>query len=177
MSEITELINKQIAREEVILSDFESLWNEYDLMMRLRNAALVHLKRTKLKLSLDTIIVQQNPIIIKQLYALRQLVNEKIDIIKEEQELLDTIKSNIIRLQLHRIEKFNCDFRDLITLIKKKNDFICKSTLNDIKLSLISLRGQEITKKDIESDFDINLLDEGIEEKTLSLGLKDIEGK
>lgn len=177
MNEITEVINKQIARERVILNDFESLWNEFDLMMQLRNATLIHLKRTKLKLSLDTIIVQQNPIIMKQLYALRQLVNEKIDIIKDEQELLDIIKRNIIRLQLHRIEKFNCDFRDLITLIRKKNDFICKSALNDVKLSLIALKGQEITEKDIESEFDINSLDERIEEKTLSLGLKDIENK
>lgn len=177
MSEITELINKQLAREQVILSDFESLWSEFDLMMQLRNVALVHLRRTKLKLTLDTIMVQQNPIIMKQLYALRQLVNEKIDIIKDEQELLDTIKRNIIRLQLHKIEKFNYDFRDLITLIRKKNDYICKTVTNDVKLSLIALRGQEITEKDIESESDINSLDEKIEEKTLSLGLKDIENK
>ena len=80
-------------------------------------------------------------------------------------------------MQLHKIEKFNYDFRDLITLIRKKNDYICKTVTNDVKLSLIALRGQEITEKDIESESDINSLDEKIEEKTLSLGLKDIENK
>lgn len=176
MDKINESINKEIEKERIIWNDFESLWYEFDMMMKLRNAGLIQLKKTKLKLALDVILIQQNPIIVSQLHSLQEYISEKIDIIKDEQDLISNIKRIISRLQLYKIVEYNNEIKDLIVLLNQKNDSICLSTLNDIRVSLLALRGKNITKEDFRDD-DIDSLDDEIENKSLSLGLKDIENK
>ncbi len=176
MNRINESINKEIEKERIILSDFESLWHEFDMMMKLRNVGLIQLKKTKLKLSLDVILIQQNPIIVSQLHALQEYISERIDIIKDEQDLINNIKRIISRLQLYKLVEYNNEIKDLIVLLNQKNDSICLSTLNDVRISLLALRGKNITKDDFRDD-DIDTLNDEIEEKSLSLGLKEIDYK
>ena len=61
MSEINKAINRKIEKEKIIQESFDSLWNDFNLMIRLRKIALNHLKKARLKLSLDVFLVDQNP--------------------------------------------------------------------------------------------------------------------
>ena len=44
MSEIYKAINREIEKEKIIQESFDSLWDDFNLMIRLRKIALNHLK-------------------------------------------------------------------------------------------------------------------------------------
>ena len=77
---------------------------------------------------------------------------------------------------LFKITDFNNEIGDIIALIKEKNDSICDTALTNLKLSLKVLGGHEIDAE-YKDEVDVNAINNKIEEKTLSLGLKDIENK
>lgn len=166
---INDKINQKIETEKEIFNDFELLWDEYDQMTKLRRVALNQLKKTKLKLTLDTFLTHQHPQIMIKLYSLDELLDEKINIIKNEQELLNIINKNIMRLQLYKITDFNNEITTLINLIKYKNDCICSITLKYIKLSLKILKGYDIDNN-IEN-INTSDIDNKIDEYSLKLGL------
>ncbi len=170
MNTINDKINKEIEKEKIIFNEFELLWDEYNLMIKLRNAALSQLKKEKLRLSLDILVTGQHSKIMTEPYELAKLIEEKIEIIKNEQELLDIIKRNIIRLQIYKITDFNNEIYNLINLIKYKNDYICTLVLDYVKLSLDILKGYNINENDIEK-LNINDIDNQIKEYSLKLGL------
>ena len=59
MRTIEKLIEQEIEKEKVIQESFDSLWNDFNLMIRLRKIALNHLKKARLKLSLDVFLIDQ----------------------------------------------------------------------------------------------------------------------
>ena len=170
MNTINDKINKEIEKEKIIFNEFELLWDEYNLMIKLRNAALIQLKKEKLKLSLDILVKDQHSKIMTETYELIKLIEENIEIIKNEQELLNIIKNNIIRLQIYKITDFNNEINNLINLIKCKNDYICTLVLDYVKLSSNILKGYNINENDIEK-LNTNDIDNQIKEYTLKLGL------
>ena len=111
-----------------------------------------------------------------RLQELSEEITNTIEEINSEQELLNIIKRNIIRLEVFKITDFNNEIGDIIVLIKKKNDSICDTALTNLKLSLKVLGGHEIDAE-YKDEVDVNAINNKIEEKTLSLGLKDIENK
>ena len=177
MSEINKAINREIEKEKVIQESFDSLWNDFNLMIRLRKIALNHLKKAKLKLSLDVFLIDQNPKIMVRLQELSEEISTAIEEINSEQELLNIIKRNIMRLEVFKITDFNNEIDDLIVLIKKKNDSICDTALINLKLSLLVLGGRKIDEDEFKEEVDVNTINNKIEEKSLNLGLKDIENK
>lgn len=177
MSEINKAINREIEKEKVIQESFDSLWDDFNLMIRLRKIALNHLKKTRLKLSLDVFLIDQNPKIMVRLQELSEEISTAIEEINSEQELLNIIKRNIMRLEVFKITDFNNEIDDLIVLIKKKNDSICDTALINLKLSLLVLGGCKIDEDEFKEEVDVNTINNKIEEKSLSLGLKDIENK
>lgn len=177
MSEINKAINREIEKEKVIQESFDSLWDDFNLMIRLRKIALNHLKKAKLKLSLDVFLIDQNPKIMVRLQELSEEISTAIEEINSEQELLNIIKRNIMRLEVFKITDFNNEIDDLIVLIKKKNDSICDTALINLKLSLLVLGGRKIDEDEFKEEVDVNTINNKIEEKSLSLGLKDIENK
>lgn len=177
MSEINKAINREIEKEKVIQESFDSLWDDFNLMIRLRKIALNHLKKTRLKLSLDVFLIDQNPKIMVRLQELSEEISTAIEEINSEQELLNIIKRNIMRLEVFKITDFNNEIDDLIVLIKKKNDSICDTALINLKLSLLVLGGCKIDEEEFKEEVDVNTINNKIEEKSLSLGLKDIENK
>ena len=177
MSEINKAINREIEKEKVIQESFDSLWNDFNLMIRLRKIALNHLKKARLKLSLDVFLIDQNPKIMVRLQELSEEISTAIQEINSEQELLNIIKRNIMRLEVFKITDFNNEIDDLIVLIKKKNDSICDTALINLKLSLLVLGGRKIDEDEFKEEVDVNTINNKIEEKSLSLGLKDIENK
>lgn len=46
MRTIEKLIEQEIEKEKVIQESFDSLWNDFNLMIRLRKIALNHLKKS-----------------------------------------------------------------------------------------------------------------------------------
>ena len=82
-----------------------------------------------------------------------------------------------MRLEVFKITDFNNEIDDLIVLIKKKNDSICDTALINHKLSLLVLGGCKIDEDEFKEEVDVNTINNKIEEKSLSLGLKDIENK
>ncbi len=177
MSEINKAINREIEKEKVIQENFDSLWDDFNLMIRLRKIALNHLKKARLKLSLDVFLIDQNPKIMVRLQELSEEISTAIEEINSEQELLNIIKRNIMRLEVFKITDFNNEIDDLIVLIKKKNDSICDTALINLKLSLLVLGGRKIDEDEFKEEVDVNTINNKIEEKSLSLGLKDIENK
>lgn len=177
MSEINKAINREIEKEKVIQENFDSLWDDFNLMIRLRKIALNHLKKARLKLSLDVFLIDQNPKIMVRLQELSEEISTAIEEINGEQELLNIIKRNIMRLEVFKITDFNNEIDDLIVLIKKKNDSICDTALINLKLSLLVLGGRKIDEDEFKEEVDVNTINNKIEEKSLSLGLKDIENK
>lgn len=177
MSEINKAINREIEKEKVIQESFDSLWDDFNLMIRLRKIALNHLKKARLKLSLDVFLIDQNPKIMVRLQELSEEISTAIEEINSEQELLNIIKRNIMRLEVFKITDFNNEIDDLIVLIKKKNDSICDTALINLKLSLLVLGGRKIDEDEFKEEVDVNTINNKIEEKSLSLGLKDIENK
>lgn len=177
MSEINKLINREIEKEKVVQESFDSLWDDFNLMIRLRKIALNHLRRARLKLSLDVFLIDQNPKIVVKLHELSDEISAAIEEIKSEQELLNMIKRNIMRLQVFKITNFNNEIDDLIILIKEKNDSICDTALINLKLSLLVLGGHKIDEDEFKEEVDVNNINNKIEEKSLSLGLKDIDNK
>lgn len=177
MSEINKAINREIEKEKVIQESFDSLWDDFNLMIRLRKIALNHLKKAKLKLSLDVFLIDQNPKIMVRLQELSEEISTAIEEINSEQELLNIIKRNIMRLEVFKITDFNNEIDDLIVLIKKKNDSICDTALINLKLSLLVLGGRKIDEDEFKEEVDVNTINNKIEEKSLNLGLKDIENK
>lgn len=177
MSEINKAINREIEKEKVIQESFDSLWGDFNLMIRLRKIALNHLKKARLKLSLDVFLIDQNPKIMVRLQELSDEISTAIEEINSEQELLNIIKRNIMRLEVFKITDFNNEIDDLIVLIKKKNDSICDTALINLKLSLLVLGGRKIDEDEFKEEVDVNTINNKIEEKSLSLGLKDIENK
>lgn len=177
MSEINKAINREIEKEKVIQESFDSLWDDFNLMIRLRKIALNHLKKARLKLSLDVFLIDQNPKIMVRLQELSEEISTAIEEINSEQELLNIIKRNIMRLEVFKITDFNNEIDDLIVLIKKKNDSICDTALINLKLSLLVLGGCKIDEDEFKEEVDVNTINNKIEEKSLSLGLKDIENK
>lgn len=177
MSEINKAINREIEKEKVIQESFDSLWNDFNLMIRLRKIALNHLKKARLKLSLDVFLIDQNPKIMVRLQELSEEISTAIEEINSEQGLLNIIKRNIMRLEVFKITDFNNEIDDLIVLIKKKNDSICDTALINLKLSLLVLGGRKIDEDEFKEEVDVNTINNKIEEKSLSLGLKDIENK
>lgn len=177
MSEINKAINREIEKEKIIQESFDSLWNDFNLMIRLRKIALNHLKKARLKLSLDVFLIDQNPKIMVRLQELSEEISTAIEEINSEQELLNIIKRNIMRLEVFKITDFNNEIDDLIVLIKKKNDSICDTALINLKLSLLALGGRKIDEDEFKEEVDVNTINNKIEEKSLSLGLKDIENK
>lgn len=177
MNKINKVINKEIEKEKVVQESFDSLWDDFNLMIRLRKIALNHLKKEKLKLSLDVFLIDQNPKIMVKLHELSDELTNAIEEIKSEQELLNIIKRSIIRLQVFKITDFNNEIGDLIVLIKEKNDSICDTTLTNLKLSLVVLGGRKVDEDNFKEEVDVNNINNKIEEKSLSLGLKDIENK
>lgn len=177
MSEINKAINREIEKEKVIQESFDSLWDDFNLMIRLRKIALNHLKKARLKLSLDVFLIDQNPKIMVRLQELSEEISTAIEEINSEQELLNIIKRNIMRLEVFKITDFNNEIDDLIVLIKKKNDSICDTALINLKLSLLVLGGSKIDEDEFKEEVDVNTINNKIEEKSLSLGLKDIENK
>lgn len=177
MSEINKAINREIEKEKVIQESFDSLWDDFNLMIRLRKIALNHLKKARLKLSLDVFLIDQNPKIMVRLQELSDEISTAIEEINSEQELLNIIKRNIMRLEVFKITDFNNEIDDLIVLIKKKNDSICDTALINLKLSLLVLGGRKIDEDEFKEEVDVNTINNKIEEKSLSLGLKDIENK
>lgn len=177
MSEINKAINREIEKEKVIQESFDSLWGDFNLMIRLRKIALNHLKKARLKLSLDVFLIDQNPKIMVRLQELSEEISTAIEEINSEQELLNIIKRNIMRLEVFKITDFNNEIDDLIVLIKKKNDSICDTALINLKLSLLVLGGRKIDEDEFKEEVDVNTINNKIEEKSLSLGLKDIENK
>lgn len=167
---INDKINKEIEKEKIIFNDFELLWDEYNQMIKLRNVALSQLKRTKFKLSFDSLLTNQHPKIMTELYALVELIEEKIEIIENEQELINIINRNITRLQLYKITDFNNEITNLINLIKYKNDCICSIMLEYVKISIKILKGCNINETDLK-ELDIDDIDNKIEEYSLKLGL------
>ncbi len=177
MSEINKAINREIEKEKVIQESFDSLWDDFNLMIRLRKIALNHLKKARLKLSLDVFLIDQNPKIMVRLQELSEEISTAIEEINSEQGLLNIIKRNIMRLEVFKITDFNNEIDDLIVLIKKKNDSICDTALINLKLSLLVLGGRKIDEDEFKEEVDVNTINNKIEEKSLSLGLKDIENK
>lgn len=177
MGTIKKLIEQEIEKEKVIQESFDSLWDDFNLMIRLRKIALNHLKKAKLKLSLDVFLIDQNPKIMVRLQELSEEITNTIEEINSEQELLNIIKRNIMRLEVFKITDFNNEIDDLIVLIKKKNDSICDTALINLKLSLLVLGGSKIDEEEFKEEVDVNTINNKIEEKSLSLGLKDIENK
>lgn len=177
MSEINKAINREIEKEKVIQENFDSLWDDFNLMIRLRKIALNHLKKARLKLSLDVFLIDQNPKIMVRLQELSDEISTAIEEINSEQGLLNIIKRNIMRLEVFKITDFNNEIDDLIVLIKKKNDSICDTALINLKLSLLVLGGRKIDEDEFKEEVDVNTINNKIEEKSLSLGLKDIENK
>ena len=177
MSEINKAINREIEKEKVIQESFDSLWDDFNLMIRLRKIALNHLKKARLKLSLDVFLIDQNPKIMVRLQELSEEISTAIEEINSEQELLNIIKRNIMRLEVFKITDFNNEIDDLIVLIKKKNDSICDTALINLKLSLLVLGGRKIDEDEFKEEVDVNTINNKIEEKSLNLGLKDIENK
>lgn len=177
MNKINKVINKEIEKEKVVQESFDSLWDDFNLMIRLRKIALNHLKKEKLKLSLDVFLIDQNPKIMVKLHELSDELTNAIEEIKSEQELLSIIKRNIMRLQVFKITDFNNEIGDLIVLIKEKNDSICDTVLTNLKLSLVVLGGRKVDEDNFKEEVDVNNINNKIEEKSLSLGLKDIENK
>lgn len=177
MSEINKAINREIEKEKVIQENFDSLWDDFNLMIRLRKIALNHLKKARLKLSLDVFLIDQNPKIMVRLQELSEEISTAIEEINSEQGLLNIIKRNIMRLEVFKITDFNNEIDDLIVLIKKKNDSICDTALINLKLSLLVLGGRKIDEDEFKEEVDVNTINNKIEEKSLSLGLKDIENK
>lgn len=177
MGTIKKLIEQEIEKEKVIQESFDSLWDDFNLMIRLRKIALNHLKKAKLKLSLDVFLIDQNPKIMVRLQELSEEISTAIEEINSEQELLNIIKRNIMRLEVFKITDFNNEIDDLIVLIKKKNDSICDTALINLKLSLLVLGGSKIDEEEFKEEVDVNTINNKIEEKSLSLGLKDIENK
>lgn len=176
MSEINKAINREIEKEKIIQESFDFLWDDFNLMIKLRKIALNHLKKARLKLSLDVFLINQNPKIMVRLQELSEEITNTIEEINSEQELLNIIKRNIMRLEVFKITDFNNEIGDIIVLIKKKNDSICDTALTNLKLSLKVLGGREIDAE-YKDEVDVNAINNKIEEKTLSLGLKDIENK
>lgn len=177
MSEINKAINREIEKEKVIQENFDSLWDDFNLMIRLRKIALNHLKKARLKLSLDVFLIDQNPKIMVRLQELSEEISTAIEEINSEQGLLNIIKRNIMRLEVFKITDFNNEIDDLIVLIKKKNDSICDTALINLKLSLLVLGGRKIDEDEFKEEVDVNTINNKIEEKSLNLGLKDIENK
>ena len=177
MSEINKAINREIEKEKVIQESFDSLWDDFNLMIRLRKIALNHLKKARLKLSLDVFLIDQNPKIMVRLQELSEEISTAIEEINSEQGLLNIIKRNIMRLEVFKITDFNNEIDDLIVLIKKKNDSICDTALINLKLSLLVLGGRKIDEDEFKEEVDVNTINNKIEEKSLNLGLKDIENK
>lgn len=177
MGTIKKLIEQEIEKEKVIQESFDSLWDDFNLMIRLRKIALNHLKKARLKLSLDVFLIDQNPKIMVRLQELSEEISTAIEEINSEQELLNIIKRNIMRLEVFKITDFNNEIDDLIVLIKKKNDSICDTALINLKLSLLVLGGSKIDEDEFKEEVDVNTINNKIEEKSLSLGLKDIENK
>lgn len=177
MRTIKKLIEQEVEKEKVIQESFDSLWNDFNLMIRLRKIALNHLKKARLKLSLDVFLIDQNPKILVRLQELSEEITNTIEEINSEQELLNIIKRNIMRLEVFKITDFNNEIDDLIVLIKKKNDSICDTALINLKLSLLVLGGSKIDEDEFKEEVDVNTINNKIEEKSLSLGLKDIENK
>lgn len=177
MRTIKKLIEQEVEKEKVIQESFDSLWNDFNLMIRLRKIALNHLKKARLKLSLDVFLIDQNPKILVRLQELSEEITNTIEEINSEQELLNIIKRNIMRLEVFKITDFNNEIGDLIVLIGKKNDSICDTALINLKLSLLVLGGSKIDEDEFKEEVDVNTINNKIEEKSLSLGLKDIENK
>lgn len=177
MRTIKKLIEQEVEKEKVIQESFDSLWNDFNLMIRLRKIALNHLKKARLKLSLDVFLIDQNPKILVRLQELSEEITNTIEEINSEQELLNIIKRNIMRLEVFKITDFNNEIGDLIVLIGKKNDSICNTALINLKLSLLVLGGSKIDEDEFKEEVDVNTINNKIEEKSLSLGLKDIENK
>lgn len=177
MRTIKKLIEQEVEKEKVIQESFDSLWNDFNLMIRLRKIALNHLKKARLKLSLDVFLIDQNPKIMVRLQELSEEITNTIEEINSEQELLNIIKRNIMRLEVFKITDFNNEIGDLIVLIGKKNDSICDTALINLKLFLLVLGGSKIDEDEFKEEVDVNTINNKIEEKSLSLGLKDIENK
>ena len=93
MSEINKAINREIEKEKVIQENFDSLWDDFNLMIRLRKIALNHLKKARLKLSLDVFLIDQNPKIMVRLQELSEEISTAIEEINGEQELNNESKS------------------------------------------------------------------------------------
>ena len=170
MSEINKAINREIEKEKIIQESFDSLWDDFNLMIRLRKIALNHLKKARLKLSLDVFLIDQNPKIMVRLQELSEEITNTIEEINSEQELLNIIKRNIIRLEVFKITDFNNEIDNLINLIKCKNDYICTLVLDYVKLSSNILKGYNINENDIEK-LNTNDIDNQIKEYSLKLGL------
>ena len=107
MSEINKAINRKIEKEKIIQESFDSLWDDFNLMIRLRKIALNHLKKARLKLLLDVFLIDQNPKIMVRLQELCEEITNTIEEINSEQELLNIIKRNIMRLAVFKITDFN----------------------------------------------------------------------
>lgn len=79
MRTIKKLIEQEIEKEKVIQESFDSLWNDFNLMIRLRKIALNHLKKARLKLSLDVFLIDQNPKIMVRLQELCEEITNTIE--------------------------------------------------------------------------------------------------
>lgn len=112
-------------------SEFDIIWEYYDLMIKIRKTKLKELKKIKLKLSTEVLLLQNKSSML-ELNALVLILKDTIKEIEEEKELIEKIKLLILKSEICEINIYNEDIKNILKLLISKNEILYNNAISYI---------------------------------------------
>lgn len=113
-------------------SEFDIIWEYYDLMIKTRKTKLKALKKIKLELSTQVLLLQHNKPLMLKINSLVLILKEIIHEIEDEKELIEKIKLLIIRLDICKTNEYNEDVKNILKLLISKNTILYNNAISYI---------------------------------------------
>ena len=169
---VKEVIEERIKEEESIKESFNTLWNNYNTVKKVRDLSIYNLRNAKYKIILLNLflLLFRNDVkseIDKIINVINNANNELID----EKELLILIRDALKELQKHKAINANYEMSNLLSCLYDKNVAIYKSVCEDISNSTAIIKGFNIPSVNKYKD-EIDDLNYEINESVKKLGLK-----
>ena len=168
---VSEALKEREEEENLVKESFDALWQNYNAVEEIRHEALKNLRGVKYRIILSNLLWLLIRYDVKEEVDLVvELMSKASNEIKDQKEMLTTIKNPILKLQAHMAYNCNYELAILLSNIYDKNVVIYDGVCKEMSAAASRIRGFGTQTPDYESKK--KELDLKIDESMLKLGLK-----